>query len=113
MSLGQLNEGGSKVEIDQGVLRIWDRRGRLPIKVNRGPSRLYVLHLKIAQPICLAARKGDDAWHWHERFTHLHFEALHQLGKDSMVHGMPVIKHPEQFCDTCVTTKQRLHPFPQ
>ena len=27
MSLGQLDEGGSKVEIDKGVLRIWDQRG--------------------------------------------------------------------------------------
>jgi transposase InsO family protein len=30
-----------------------------------------------------------------------------------MVRGMPVIKHPEQVCDTCVTTNQRQHPFPQ
>ena len=44
MSLGQLDEGGSKVEIDKGVLplRIWDRRGRLLVKVRRGPNRLYV-----------------------------------------------------------------------
>jgi hypothetical protein len=30
-----------------------------------------------------------------------------------MVRGMPVIKHPEQVCDTYVTTKQRRCPFPQ
>jgi hypothetical protein len=111
MSLGQLDEGRSNVEIDQGVLRIWDSCGRLLVKVNRGPSRLYVLHLKIAQPICLATRKGDNAWRWHERFGHLHFKVLHQLGKDSMVHGMPVIKHPEQVCDTCITMKHRWCPF--
>ena len=35
MSLDQLDEGGSKVEIDKGVLHIWDRRGRLLVKVNR------------------------------------------------------------------------------
>jgi hypothetical protein len=29
ISLGQLDEGGSRVEIDRGVLRIWDNRGRL------------------------------------------------------------------------------------
>jgi hypothetical protein len=28
MSLGQLDKGGSKVEIEDGVLRIWDRRNR-------------------------------------------------------------------------------------
>ena len=81
MSLGQLDEGRSKVEIDKGVLRIWDRRGRLLVKVNRGPSRLYVLHLEAVKPLCHAVRKDDVAWRWHERFGHLHFEALHQLGK--------------------------------
>jgi len=111
MSLGQLDEGGSKVEIDKGVLRIWDRHGRLLVKVIRGPSRLYV-HLEAAQPLYLATRKDNDAWRWHERFDHLHFEALHQLGKHAMVRGMPVIKHVEQFYDTCVTTKQRRRPFP-
>jgi len=112
MSLGQLDEGGSRVEIDHGVLRIWDRRSRLLAKVHRGPSRLYVLHLEAVQPVCLAATKEDESWRWHERYGHLSFEALHQLGK-KMVRGMPVIKHAEQVCDTCVTTKLRRKPFPQ
>jgi hypothetical protein len=99
------------VEIDKGVPHIWDRLGRL-VKVNRGPNHLYVLHLEATQPLCLAARKDDDAWCWHEWFGHLHLEALHQLGKQAMVRGMPVIKHAEQVCDTCVTTKQRRCPFP-
>jgi hypothetical protein len=30
-----------------------------------------------------------------------------------MVCGMSVIKHAEQVCDTCITTKQRRRPFPQ
>ena len=77
MRLGQLDEGGSKVEIDKGILCIWDRRGCLLVKVNCGPSRLYVLHLEAVKPLCLVMRKNDDAWHWHERFGHLHFEAQH------------------------------------
>ena len=59
MSLGQLDEGGSKVEINHGVLCIWDPRGRLLVMVNRGPSHLYVLHLDATQPVCLAARKDS------------------------------------------------------
>ena len=113
MSLSQLDEGGSKVEINHGVLRIWDPRGRLLVKVNRGPSRLYILHLDAAQPVCLAARKDDTDWLWHERFGHLNFEALHQLGQHSMARGLPLIKHAEQVCDTCLVTKQRRRPFPQ
>ena len=112
MSLGQLDEGGSKVEIDRGVLRIWDQRGWLLVKIRRGANRLYVLHLEMARLLCLAAHKDDEAWRCHERYGHLHFDALHKLGKEDIVRGLPVIKHVGQFCDTCVINKQRRAPFP-
>jgi len=112
LSLGQLDEGGSKVVIDDGVLRIWDKSRRLLAKVHRGKNRLYILHLEAAQPLCLAARKDEEAWQWHERFGHLHFDALRRLSKEEMARGMPVVDHVEQVCDTCVTTKQRRRSFP-
>nr|CCI55340.1 PH01B019A14.9 [Phyllostachys edulis] len=112
ISLGQLDENGSRVEIEHGVLRIWDHSRRLLVKVNRS-NRLYVLHAQVAQPLCLAARRDDDAWRWHERFGHLNFEALRQLGSKEMVRGMPHVDHVEQFCDTCVLTKLRRLPFPR
>jgi len=93
MSLGQLDEGGSKVVIDHGVLRIWDQHKRLLVKVRRCANRLYILHIKTASPLCLAARKDDEAWRWHERYGHLHFDALRQLSKDDMARGLPVISH--------------------
>jgi hypothetical protein len=61
MSLCQFDEGGSKLEIEDGVLRIWDRRKRLLIKVRRSANRLYILHLNAAKPLCLATRKDDEA----------------------------------------------------
>jgi hypothetical protein len=75
ISLGQLDEGDSRVEIDRGVLRIWDRRGHLT-KVNRGRNGLYMLHMDVTWPLCLTACRDDEAWRWHERFGHLHFETL-------------------------------------
>jgi hypothetical protein len=113
ISVGQLDENGSRVEIEDGVLRIWDESRRLLAKVNRGSNRLYMLHVQVAQPLCLAARRDDEAWRWHERFRHLHFEALKQLGKEEMVRGMPYVKHVEQLCDTCVVTKLKRQPFPR
>jgi hypothetical protein len=100
------------VEIEHGVLRIWDHRHRLLVKVNRS-NCLYVLHAQVAQPLCLAARRDDDAWRWHERFGHLNFEALRQLGSKEMVRGMPHVDHVEQFYDTCVLTKLWRLPFPR
>jgi hypothetical protein len=62
MNLGQLNESGSRVEIKDGVMRIWDRHHRLLAKVTRGTNRLYVLNVQVAQPLCIAARRDDEAW---------------------------------------------------
>jgi hypothetical protein len=92
-------------------LHIWDRRGHLLAKVNHGCNRLYVLHMEVAQPLCLAARRDDEAWHWHERFGNLHFEALQKLGREQMVRGMPQIDHVEQLCDTCMVTKHKRRRF--
>lgn len=113
ISLGQLDENGSRVLIEHGVLRIWDRQRRLLAKVPRGENRLYVLDVQVAQPVCLAVRRDDEAWQWHERFGHLHFEALKRLSAKEMVRGLPCLDHVEQFCDICVLTKQRRLPFPQ
>jgi hypothetical protein len=73
------------VEIERRVLHIWDRHSRPLTKVNRGANCLYILHVQVAQPVCLAACHDDDAWRWHEHFGHLNFEALKQLGNKEMV----------------------------
>jgi transposase InsO family protein len=111
--LGQLDESGSRVEIKNGVMRIWNRHHRLLAKVTRGTNQLYVLNVQVAQPLCLAARWDDEAWQWHERFRHLHFEALKRLSAKGMVRGLSSLDHVEQFCNVCVLTKQRRLPFPQ
>ena len=49
--------------------------------------------MQVAQPVCLAARRDDDAWRWLERFGHLNFKALKLLGNKEMVQGMPRVEH--------------------
>jgi hypothetical protein len=61
ISLGQLDENDSRVEMKDGVMRIWDHHRRLLAKVTRGTNRLYVLNVQAAQPLCLAARRDDEA----------------------------------------------------
>jgi hypothetical protein len=69
--------------------------------------------VQVAQPLCLAACRDDEAWQWHERFGHLHFEALKWLSAKGMVRDMSSFDHVEQFCDVYVLTKQRRLPLPQ
>jgi hypothetical protein len=85
VSLRQLDEGGCPVHIDAGVLQIWDEKKRLIVKVTRCTVRLYTLRLNLAKPVCLIARRGDEAWRWHERYGHIHFGALRKLAKGGMV----------------------------
>jgi hypothetical protein len=79
ISVGQLDENGSRVMVEHGVMRIWDRQRRLIAKVTRGANQLYVLHVQVAQSFCLTARRDHEAWQWHERFGHLNFEAMKRL----------------------------------
>jgi hypothetical protein len=72
-----------------------------------------VLRLEVARPVCLTACCGDDAWWWHDQFGHINFGALQQMGRRSMVRGLPQLAHIEQLCDVCITTKHRRAPFPK
>jgi len=111
VSLGQLDEHGAEVLIRGGVLRIRDQDGRLVAKVKRSRNRLYLLDLKIEQPVCLAAACTEKPWLWHGRFGHLNFDALGRLGK--MVDSLPEIRHAGELCDSCLAGKQRRLPFPK
>jgi hypothetical protein len=93
------------MEIKNAVLRIWDRHRRLLAKVTRGANQLYILNVQGAQPFFLAAHRDDEAWQWHERFGHLHFEALKRLSAKEMVRGLPCLDHMGQLCDVCVLLK--------
>jgi hypothetical protein len=73
ISLGQMDEDGYKVDIESDILRLFDLQRRLLAKVYRSPSRLDLLDMNIAAPVCLTARVGDVAWCWHERYSHLNF----------------------------------------
>jgi hypothetical protein len=113
VSLGQMDEDGFKVDIESGILRLYDLQRQLLAKVHRSPSRLYFLDMNIAAPVCLTARVGDVAWRWHERYSHLNFQALRKLERGEMVKGLPVIDHIEQVCEDCVLAKQKRTPFLQ
>jgi hypothetical protein len=93
------------------VLRVRDEKDRLILCVRRSTERLYLLRVKLAQPLCLAARTTNSAWLWHERFGHMNFDALHKMEKRGMVQGLPPIDRVHQLCTECVTTKLKRRPF--
>jgi len=91
ISVGQLDDAGSKVDIEHGILRLFDPDRRLLAKIKRSPNRLYYLDVHIAHPVCLAACASEPEWLWHARYGHLNFQALRRLSRESMVSGIPPI----------------------
>jgi hypothetical protein len=113
VSLGQLDEIGFDTHIRHGQLQLRDSDGRLLARVSRSRGRLYILHLKLARPVCLATHGGEDAWRWHARYGHMHFDALRRLARGDMVHGLPMLDEVERCCDACLAGKHKRAPFPR
>jgi transposase InsO family protein len=84
---------------------IHDEERRLLTKVNWSPSRLYMLDVDIALPVCFAAHATEDAWLWHAHFRHVNFGALRKMGREELVRGMPLLDHINQVCDACLAGK--------
>jgi transposase InsO family protein len=111
ISIGQMDEGGTCVLIEGGVLRVWDHRHRLLARVQRTENRMYWLELQVARPLRLMVHQDDDAWRWHERLGHANFGSLEKMGRLEMMRGLPPINHTEQFYDTCVLAKHHSGVF--
>lgn len=92
VSIGQLDERGCQVLINNSILRIHDHEYRLLTKVNLSRNWIYVLDLHPMQPVCLAARQDVEPCLWHA-LGHLNFDTLGSLAHQEMVHGLPLIKH--------------------
>jgi hypothetical protein len=60
VSVGQLDEIDYKIDIDTDMMKIQGPGGVLLAKVKREANRLYLLHLKFAQPTCLVMRGHGD-----------------------------------------------------
>jgi hypothetical protein len=109
--IGQMDEGDTRMLIEGGMLRVWDRRHCLFARVQRIENRMYRLELQVARPLCLAVHQDDDAWCWHERLGHANFGSLEKMGRLEMVRGLPPISHADQFYDTCVLAKHHRGVF--
>jgi hypothetical protein len=113
ISVGQLDENGFKIQIEDGVMRVHDEDRCLLAKIHRSAGRLYVLDINLARPVCVAAHAGEDAWRWHARFGHINFGALRKMAREGLVRGMPLISQVEQVCEACLAGKHRRAPFPR
>jgi hypothetical protein len=103
ISLGQMEEGGCTIVLKHRALCILDESDQLLTMVHRSTNRLYVLELKVEQPVCLSAKTEEASWRWHARYGHLNFPALQKLSNGEMVRGLSAIEG---------ISKQKRNSFP-
>ena len=61
MSVGQLDEVGYKIIVDDGVMTIREPGRKLLARIRRSANRLYVLNINVAQLVALASRTQEEA----------------------------------------------------
>ncbi|WVZ88079.1 hypothetical protein U9M48_034632 [Paspalum notatum var. saurae] len=104
ISVGQMDEGGCRVDINHGVLRIFDRHKKL--LARRG------LQATVGKPACYALHASENTWLWHGQFGHLGFDNLRKLAREELVRGLPTLEPIYKVCDACLAGKKRRAPFP-
>jgi hypothetical protein len=62
ISIGRLDENRCKVNVEDGVMTIYDRLRQVLECVNCTCNRLYILNLDQSQPECWLAKSDDDSW---------------------------------------------------
>ena len=83
--------------------------GSLLIKVPRSANHLYKAQLQVGKPYCLQANIDEESWLWHVRLGHIGFGAVNLMHK--LAKGVPVIKHQDQICESCMVGKQTKKSF--
>jgi hypothetical protein len=91
VSIGQLDEVHYKIDIDTSVMKIWEPRGLLLLRVKREANHMYLLHIMLMQSPCFM---------------------VHRRGDKELVGCPPVIGQVEQLCEVCHAEKQQCTTFP-
>ena len=112
ISLGQLSEGGNKVILNGEHLWVYEKSGKLLIKVQRSSNRLYKLVVESNKNMCLLTKREEVSWLWHSRLGHVNFQAMQLMSNNNMARGLLVFSQPKEVCNGCLLSKQKRRPFP-
>lgn len=106
LSLGQLSEEGNRVIMHGEYLWVYDKDGKMLMKVKRSCNRLYKIIAETVGENCFLSRLDEEGWLWHTRLGHVNFQALNLMTRNNMVEGMPRIIQPKEICSDCMMSKQ-------
>lgn len=118
LSIGQLQEKGLAILIEQGTCKIYHPKRGLIIRTNMSRNRMFYLLASIEptkNSMCLQAEalSEKESHLWHCRFGHLSYTGLRTLAYNKMVNGVPLLKVLERLCEVCLVGKQHRESIPR
>lgn len=112
VSLGQLSEEGDEIRIKEPFLWMYDDAGRMLMKVNKSPNRLYKIQLEEVISRCLVTELNNPTSLWNTRLGHVNFTSLKSMSEKGLIEGIPKMKMPSEPFEGCLIGKQVRTSFP-
>lgn len=113
LSVGQLQEEGYELNINNDNCKIEEAKLGLVTKVTLTNNRMFPLKFNHIEQSCLTAQLKEAAWLWHFWYGHLNFEGLKILQQKNMVIGLANFQKPSDLCEECVIGKKCRESFPR
>lgn len=116
LSVGQLQERGLSLLIQNGKCKLHHPRRGLIMQTKMTANRMFVLLASVVldeTPTFLQIATEDSSQLWHRRFGHLSYKGLRTLQYKQMVKGLPLLKTPNKSCTKCFVGKQHRDAIPK
>lgn len=118
LSLGQLQEKGLIILIQNGTCKVFHPDKGLIMHTNMKGNRIFYLTASAApnkNAMCLQDEtvSEQETQLRHCRFGDLNYKGLNTLSGKKMVIGLPSLKSPKKICTTCLIGKQHRESIPK
>lgn len=116
LSIGQLQEKGLAILIQNGECRVYHPRRGLIMHTHMTSNRMFVVLVNVvphASSACLGVRSDDIGELWHNRYGHLSITGLNLLQRKELVQGLPKFRVSTNICTSCMKGKQHRKIIPK
>lgn len=117
LSLGQLQQKGLAILIQNGICKVFHSRKGLIMQSNMSRNRMFHVAATAAPKETMCLQTGleteKEVHLWHCRFGHLNHKGLNTLSQKHLVDGLPNLKIPKKTCITCLIGKQHRRSIPK
>lgn len=120
LSMGQLQQKGLRIIIEDDVCEIWHKKQRrLVMQSVMSRNKMFVVLATVKGPLdsvdsnCLQVTNVFRNDLWHRRYGHLSYSGMQTLVEKEMVRGMTSVEMNKGVCEVCMKGKQNRENIPK